>query len=66
MARYACRLGRLRLGVEAMSASDLTADIRQIIEEHHRLWLARNRPGGLDDSARRLEPLLKEYAAATG
>ena len=31
-----------------------------VIAEHHRLWLARNRPGGLDDSARvaRAPPLL--------
>jgi len=29
-------------------------DRRQIIAEHRRLWLARNRPGGLEDSAKRL------------
>jgi len=29
----------------------------QLIIEHRRLWLARNRPGGLDDSLRRLFPL---------
>ncbi len=61
MARHACRVGRFRLGVESLPASDLAEDVRKIIQEHRRLWLARNRPGGLDDSAARLAPLLDEY-----
>lgn len=39
----------------------LAADLREIIAEHRRLWLARNRPGGLADSAARLEARLKDY-----
>ncbi len=40
--------GRRRLGLPA----DL--DPAPVIAEHRRLWFARNRPGGLDDSCRRL------------
>jgi hypothetical protein len=32
----------------------LLADYARLLGEHERLWLARNRPGGLDDSLRRL------------
>jgi hexosaminidase len=44
MLNYACRKSR----------EDLSDDLRQIIHNHRNLWLARNRPGGLEDSARRL------------
>jgi hypothetical protein len=37
-------------------------ELKAITAEHRRLWLARNRPGGLKDSARRLEKVIKEYA----
>jgi hypothetical protein len=61
MLRHACRRGRWMLGVEAMTPRQLADDLRAIIAEHRRLWLARNRPGGLADSARRLEVRLAEY-----
>lgn len=64
MLRHACRVGRFRLNVEPMRPSELAADVRSILAEHRRLWLARNRPGGLEDSTRRLEPLLAEYERA--
>jgi hypothetical protein len=51
MLRLACQLGR----GEKPSADG----VRAMIAEHRRLWLARNRPGGLDDSAARLEAVLK-------
>jgi hypothetical protein len=35
--------------------------VERIIAEHRRLWRARNREGGLEDSVARLEPLLAEY-----
>jgi len=44
MLRYACRLGR----------GEGSEETESIIAEHKRLWLARNRPGGLDDSVARL------------
>jgi hexosaminidase len=39
----------------------LAGELRPVIAEHPRLWLARNRPGGLDDSCARLENLLRGY-----
>ncbi|MEA2736621.1 MAG: hexosaminidase, partial [Humisphaera sp.] len=59
---FACRHGRRRLGVEKTPDAALIASLRGIIAEHRRLWLARNRPGGLTDSCARLEARLAEYA----
>lgn len=42
--------------------SELAADMRIILGEHRRLWVARNRVGGLQDSPRRLEQRVKEYS----
>jgi hypothetical protein len=41
----------------------LAARCDELTEEHRRLWLARNRPGGLDDSAAWLEHLRGCYAS---
>jgi hypothetical protein len=41
----------------------LAADLRVILGEHRRLWMARNREGGLQDSVRSLEQRLAEYRA---
>lgn len=38
------------------------ADFPAILKEHRRLWLARNRPGGLEDSCRVLAERLREHA----
>jgi hexosaminidase len=38
-----------------LRADDMAADLDAIETEYRDLWLARNRPGGLDDSVRRLE-----------
>jgi hexosaminidase len=62
MLRHACRRGRRRLKVEPLSDKQLTGDLQHIISEHKRLWLARNRPGGLSDSVKRLEDRLADYA----
>jgi hexosaminidase len=65
--RFACRLGIARAGLEdrdnvsALPASErrvLRAELQPLIERHRSLWPARNRPGGLEDSAGRLERLL--------
>jgi len=45
---HACRLGRSRLNHTSPPS------VEPIVAEHQRLWLARNRPGGLADSVRRL------------
>jgi hypothetical protein len=54
MLRFACRKGRWILDPTSVAADDLAAEISQIIKDHRTCWLARNRPGGLDDSAARL------------
>ncbi len=44
--------------------ADLLAEIDSLIMQQRQNWLARSRPGGLDDSIRRLEPLRAVYAEA--
>ena len=58
-------VGRLRLACDLGGAtrSELGRDLRALLDEYRALWLARNRPGGLADSAARLEKLSSEYAA---
>lgn len=46
----------------ATAARHLHIDLRRIMAEHRRLWLARNRPGGLASSLSYYERNLKEYA----
>ena len=41
----------------------LASDLKSIAAEHRRLWLARNRPGGLAESVGRLEERIQEYEA---
>jgi hexosaminidase len=40
---------------------ELNKDLEEIIEEYERLWLSRNRPGGLPDSTSRLKLLFQDY-----
>jgi len=65
---FACRLGMARCAagntdshtaLPAPVRATLAAELGALLEQHRSLWLARNRPGGLDDSARRLENLLQ-------
>jgi len=65
--RFSCRLGLARSALtdrDALSAlpaaqrAALRVELQGLIERHRSLWLVRNRPGGLDDSAGRLERLL--------
>jgi hypothetical protein len=39
----------------------LAAELLRILDEYQRLWLLRNRPGGLADSVAVFAPLLKLY-----
>lgn len=66
--RFACHLGvaRSSLGTSAALAdlpyslrAELRADSGALVERHRSVWSARNRPGGLDDSARRLTDVLR-------
>jgi hypothetical protein len=61
LAKHGARCGRWRKDPASESPKELAAELRQIIAEHKRLWLARNRPGGLSDSCARLEALIQEY-----
>jgi hypothetical protein len=58
---HGCQRGRWLLDKSAEDAVELAAGMREIIGHHRRLWLARNRVGGLQDSTGRLEARLKEY-----
>ena len=64
MWQHGCRCG-LALSQEAAGNTPdwraLADELQQIVTEHHRLWLARNRPGGLSDSAARLGSRLPYY-----
>jgi hypothetical protein len=61
---FACDFGRARLtqpdgsavgAIDSGVRAGLAARLRPLIAEHRRLWLARDRPGGLDESAAWLE-----------
>jgi hypothetical protein len=62
MAVTACRMGQLILAKDRSirSHARLVSDFEAIVAEHRRVWQARNRPGGLEDSLRVLEVRLKE------
>ncbi|MCG3147946.1 MAG: hypothetical protein PCFJNLEI_01387 [Verrucomicrobiae bacterium] len=59
LALAACRLGQLILAGTSPADPHLAADFATIIAERRRLWLAQNRPGGLEDSLRPLEEQLQ-------
>ncbi len=63
--RHACRRGQLRLDLAGAQSSalrqDLAADLRDILIAYERLWRARDRPGGLADSAGRLRKAHADY-----
>ncbi len=63
---FSCRLGLARCAagpagevalVPRARRLSLAQTLDELIARHRSLWLERNRPGGLDDSARRLENL---------
>jgi hypothetical protein len=68
---HACRFGIARRRapghlVESIPGDErrsLGMDLERIVEEYRRLWLRRNRPGGLDDSVARMKRLLERYHA---
>ena len=63
--QHGCRRGMWLHETDQAKAAEqrkaLAEDMRGIIAEQRRLWLARNQPGGLDDSIARFERLLAEY-----
>jgi hypothetical protein len=66
MWNHACRCGRALVEEKRGGKPDwraLAKELQGIVTEHHRLWLARHRPGGLADSAARLGSRLPYYLA---
>ena len=55
MLKHGAQRALLQVGDASLSKAALLADLDALIEEHKALWLARNRPGGLDDSLANLE-----------
>ena len=64
-ARHGCRRGILAFEKNARKAArakrELKSDLKAIVAEHKRLWLSRNRPGGLADSAAAMERARQAY-----
>jgi hexosaminidase len=66
LAKFSCRLGIARIRAGRVATSEMPAaqrhalaeELEPLIAEYRELWLARNRPGGLQDSAGRLEESL--------
>lgn len=66
---HACRLGIARLeatdnmvvNIPAKTREQLARELEMLVEAYRRVWLSRNRPDGLKDSAGRLEKLLRLY-----
>ena len=65
----ACRIGKARFGigldepVEKLAPGTreaLAAELAPLIERHRKLWLGRNRPGGLRESVGQLERVLQQ------
>jgi len=68
--RFACRLGIEQIGAGGQISRiperlriELASELRSLTDRHRKIWLSRNRPGGLDDSAERLERTLNLLAA---
>jgi hypothetical protein len=71
--KAACRIGKARLAIgldepvsklDAGARESLAAELAPLIERHRALWLGRNRPGGLTESAGQLERVLQELTRA--
>jgi hexosaminidase len=62
MLQHACRRGICAKSTSgAREINDLKEDLLAIMQDYRKLWLIRNRPGGLSDSMRRMETMLIEY-----
>jgi len=57
--KHAARLGLFLQGEG--NAAELRGELEMLIARHRETWLARNRPGGLEDSVARFTPALKTY-----
>ncbi len=64
--RHACQRGLRLNGDAGITADYLLNDLENLIPTQRLNWLARSRPGGLKDSIKRFEPLLRQYRDLTG
>ncbi len=64
MLRHGAKRLLLQLPGSAIAPRELAADLAAIETEYRTLWLARNRPGGLDDSVARLVKAAQRYTAS--
>lgn len=66
MLRHACKRGLLAFETNPLRSADLrrelAASVSELIDEFRRIWLLRNRIGGLAASAARLEKLREAYS----
>lgn len=66
--RHACRRAALSLDPAPLAdparRADLLRELQALIAEQRRLWLARSRPGGLEDSIANFAPALADYTAS--
>jgi len=69
LALHACNLAKAKLltsdgyfkSIDENQKQQLRQELIQLIENHRTLWLVRNRPGGLDDSAQKMTNILNSY-----
>lgn len=60
LARQACQRARAAIAPDAAAQrAALAGELQSILKAYRRLWLARNGPGGLDDSVARFNHLLQ-------
>ncbi len=67
--RHGCKLGQFQLATQKLSIDSIPAEGRRVLaeelaplmEEYQRLWLRTSRKGGLFDSLRRFQALMKLY-----
>ena len=69
VARLATERAAMRRDAQAATPQArraLAVRLRELTEEHRRLWLARSRPGGLEDSCRHYERVAAELEGTAG
>jgi hypothetical protein len=67
MLRHACQRGIWMLkqesGNNGLTVGSLVQEAERLIAEYREIWLARNRPGGFEDSVARMEKMKQAYTA---
>ena len=66
---HGARLGKLKLLLQSKApagsiskiAADMISDMDEIMIHHRKLWFARNRPGGLEESIKGMQRLKEQY-----